>query len=36
MNIQLISGPSLTLGKAYFDIFPEDKMLFWTVSQFKN
>ena len=31
-NIQLVSGPPLTLGKTYFDIFPEDKMPFWTVS----
>ena len=31
-NIKLVSGPPLTLGRTYFDIFPEDKMPFWTVS----
>lgn len=31
-NLNLVSGPPLTLGKIYFDIFPEDNMPFWTVS----
>ena len=31
-NIQLVSDSPLTLGRKYFEIFPEDKTPFWTVS----
>ena len=32
-NLKLVTGPPLTLGKRFFDIFPEDKMPIWTVSR---